>query len=501
MVDLGVNNRPATLQRLEDFIWRNSVDGRYSEDMALKTLLSCIFPDSRAFALHHFEPGVEYRKGAHGKEIKKNAVQMVVWKGRVAGASDRIAAFLEHSVNGMLPSLDLIQKGDDSWRTMLVRNGIIAVREGRGGKVGYSLTAAGELAKRVAESAIHFVAEARKSLPEHNFDSMERLLGHPGRVLKVYNTVKWLVENGSSTEAELVRMFCGESAPQQNEKGNFTSTLQDMRHAGLIDVFSFTQKTYRIANGGIQFFGEEKDVFYKRARERIPDQWFPQNIFEQVTDYLADSPDASFSTNTIAGHIGAKLGGDESKSARNLKAHVRLSLRALEELGMLTLANWPDRPDAAALLRAERKSKKEQSVILANDMTKLFYTIVLKNAEFAAELAPERMEHYQISREAEKAFIKNMDEEKSQKGAERSESDIEKAERFIRTKTKYSSEHSARISDIQQSLCRYGVNLSRDSLIGILDVLRERGKIEHIGRGCYAVPQRLLRNARSQPSP
>ncbi len=464
--------------------------------MALRNLLACLALDSRVFALHCLAPGKEYRKCAHREEARKNAAREVVWKGRVAGATDRVASFLEHSVSGMLPSPELVRSGDRSWKTLLVRSGIISVRElqEKGRNVAcYSLTDAGELlAKPLADCVIHFVATARK-LPGHTFDSMEKILGHPDRVLKVFNIAKWLVENGTSTGTDLNIMFGGKSTLTSSERGNFSATLRDMRQAGLIDVFSYTQKQYKIADSGIGFLGKDQDSLYREARTQVPDQWFSQDVFERVVDYIADKPDATYNTKEITDYIHSALKKGGAEVPRHLKAAVRLSLRSLEGLGMLKLANWPDNPNAESLLRRGRKTKRDQSVVVANDMTKLFYEIVLKNAEMAALLVPERMEHYQVSRDEEKEFVRNMDEEKSQKGIKRSESILERVERLIRTRTRYAPEHAARLSEMQHTLGSYGITLSSDSLLGILNALRKEGRIVHVGRGYYAVPERLLR--------
>ncbi len=497
-IDLGVNSNPKTVGRLRDFVSRNSIEGSYSKEMALRNLLACITPDSRVFALHCLTPGVKYQKCTHRKEAKKNAVYEVVWRGRVAGATDRVASFLHHSVSGMLPSLELISNGDSSWKTLFFRSGIISVHEirERGRKAAcYSLTAAGELlAKPLADCVIKFVATARETLPEHAFDSMEKLLGHPDRVLKVYNVVRWLTEKGISTGVELNRMFGDNPAHTRWGRGAFAAALRDMHNAGLITIFSYAQKRYKIADGGIKFLGMDSGALYQEAKTQVPDQWISQEVFERVVDYLADTPDDTYDTNTVAGHIHSMLSKDGSAVPRYLKYAVRLSLRSLEGLGMLKLANWPDNPKAESLLRMGRKTKKDQSVIVANGMTKLFYEIVLKNAEMAALLTPERMEHHQVSRKEEKAFVCNMDEEKSQRGTKRSESSLERVERFIKTRTKYAPEHAARFSEIQHALGSYGIVLGRDSLLGILGALRKEGRIAHLGKGYYAIPERLLRN-------
>jgi predicted transcriptional regulator len=463
---------------LTDFVSQNSRDGRYDMDAVRGKLLYSFDPDVRAYLLHRLKPNVRYKRDGdrwsnmRARNFNDNATKQVAHALSGIGISDKTFNAAIHFTRRELGG---------SGRSALVEIGALAKEvtdeEGKA-VVRYSLSRAGELLfKPLAEVAIGFVPRAMKELPGQRSYSMAKLLGPADSALTAYKIVKLIVEAGPMSEADLARRL-----DRGSDRSVFSRTLLRMSDTGLIDFVSVnghhkdeSKRAYNVYKlKSISELNTPPKELYDVLKGRAKSEsggFVSYGVFLHVMKYINDNPGALIYTDAVSRYVHpvfiTKRGEKASKLSLNL--NIRKTLWALNDFGVLEQTKPVD--------------GETQSCASANGMTNLFYDLIVKNVERAANLALESMDVPQLTHEAEKAFLENYvaESESVEDGFD------SRVERLIRRDTQYSKIGAINKRELLAQLRSYDIKgVTIDSLEDAIGRLRRDGKIVHVGGGCWA---------------
>ena len=377
------------LNKYANFVRSNSINGVYSPEKGLESLLTTLTPDLKVVVLQAMNDSVVY------------STQNEIYRALLQYLSRFELASIDISVDERSPwhYLEYVDRSGRRKEGSLVQAGVVdevTLKSSEGMKVGYSISCAGkDLAIPLGMQAMDFVYRARNSSIPHRFDSMWKLLGtshsrtENKRQFAVYNIVKFLRENSGYYRTTDLAVALSDKVDLRT----VGKVLDSLGESGVIGYESPTREvngarakgwsTYCL-NGKIGDFENtyalmisEKPYFRERS-----------SLFN-IIQYMEENPDSELSASILVRDL--SISGDVAS----------VILMFLERLRTLRRKND---------FTSHTKTKAS-----ANDLTRMFYDTVLAPAwEAAAKLNP--VPHININPEKLSLFLENYQEERTQIG-------------------------------------------------------------------------------------
>ena len=393
---------------------RHSRDGRYSLNLGMEALLSCLTPDIRALVLYIMEPGKKYTT----RELTEVLREVI---GTTLGFDEGTVETALNSFRGCFP----VRYSEGLEESIIpVRAGILDLESDENGLAVYSLTAAGALLFHpVAEAAIQFVNTAH-AIEGHQHDCMERILGQS--TLKRARIMSMLAalpagENGraaaSLTQKEVIDAS-GELLTQNSAKLH----LMGLGSSGIIEYeYVNPHSTDRKARASVRYRLVDATRISETPLAELAKSVsseknnVPKERLEHALQFIMMRGDKEIYLHELQEHLVRKYHAGERE---------QLSRHTVENNAMFILNGLAD-------LGALERSESPKTRAAPNEITWKFNRMVLEEVRSAAMLDVRGMRRPSISTGMLGRFLQNYIEEYGWRLGKIPRGELRRLENFI----------------------------------------------------------------------
>ena len=397
MQDLTVTEK--RFARYQDFIMANSCDGNYSPAKGLESLLSALTPDLKVVALWAMSDGQVYHsKRKLYRSVLGNLEKKKISTGKFPLTSSALWNYCEYSYKNEKTEGSLVKTG------AIVKDVFTDTMQEP--KMGYRISDAGsELFIPLGLTAMEFVYRARDSGIPHKHDSMWRVLGsfdsstEKRRQIAVYKIIKFLVENDNKQyrNQDILDALKEDINPQ-----TIKFVLNSLGNSGIINYESKGLESQGKKEKGFVTYSLADELMLQRSEEELltdlmairPNSSFCSNrgYILKVLEFIKSNPNSIYEYNDICENLSINA------------SSISQTLKALEEMCILKRETDFKGGYGGIMSKAE-----------ANELTRMFYNIVLQPAYYSATcLMP--MHRASPDRQKLRIFLENYQEERSHLG-------------------------------------------------------------------------------------
>ena len=442
------------MPNFDDFIERNSINGEYSWESGLEALLSCITPDAKGIVLKAMREGEWY--GSRWYNIYERVLDYLDENFGIDFfplASNSSWIYLDSSRGG----------GGSLYKVGVVLRQEIEIERPPHVRFIYAINDAGiYLARPSVDAAIEFVWKVKKFKENGKlkYSSMWRILStclsktEKRRQIVVYDIIKFLLNVKEARRIDIEKEF-----KDKYDEVVISYALNSLGKVGIIDYKSPHRDIKGKKAKGWAVYYRKKKIDENEKEELYNEfklKYRGKTLFYNICEYINNNEIAEYN------EIGEKL------ECKHHLHNISKCLSFLEKKGYL---------------ESEFKGSVKHSIAKSNEITKMFYEIVLEPVAYIARNLDGSIINYDIDGDKVYYFLINYDRERSCRGIEGGR---EIANAIIRVLERNGKE--MKLSHIREEVIKIvGREISGKGIGAQLKNLIRGGRVEKVGRGFYKV--------------